>query len=100
MDAHNLRRQTKSEFVEWRTIANADVADPNDPKRAFGHMQWKGGAYHLTGVCLAESALIITREKTYAHELGGGMLTPATLGASYLERLQKAGLVMEVKTMP
>lgn len=56
--------------------------------------------YHLTGVCLAESALILSREKTFAHELGGGMLTPATLGATYVERLQKAGLKAEVKTLP
>ena len=55
--------------------------------------------YHLTGVCLAESAVIIAREKTLAHELGGGMLTPATLGENYLERLQKAGLEVEVKML-
>ncbi|KAI7660661.1 hypothetical protein KC318_g9939, partial [Hortaea werneckii] len=51
-------------------------------------------------VCLAEAAITIAREKTQAHELGGGVLTPATLGAPYLERLQKAGLKTEVKTLP
>ena len=56
--------------------------------------------YQLTGVCLAEAAITIAREKTQAHELGGGVLTPATLGAPYLERLQKAGLKTEVKTLP
>lgn len=56
--------------------------------------------YHLTGVCLAEAALTIARDHTLAHELKGGMLTPATLGAPYLERLQKAGLETEVKTLP
>lgn len=56
--------------------------------------------YHLTGVCLAESAFILAREKTLAHILGGGMMTPATLGASYLERLQKAGMELEIKMLP
>lgn len=56
--------------------------------------------YHLTGVCLAESALILAREKTHAHELEGGILTPAALGQNYLDRLQKAGLEVEVKMMP
>lgn len=56
--------------------------------------------YHLTGVCLAEAAITIVRDKTLAHELGGGVLTPATLGASYIERLQKAGLKTEVRTLP
>lgn len=55
--------------------------------------------YHLTGVCLAEAALTTSREKTFAHELGGGMLTPATLGAAYLERLEKAGLKTEFKML-
>jgi len=95
-----LPRQVKKEYVEWRAIANADVSDPNDPKRAYGRMRWEGSMYHLTGVCLAEAALTIARNKTLAHELGGGMLTPATLGAPYLERLQKAGLKTEVRMMP
>jgi short subunit dehydrogenase-like uncharacterized protein len=56
--------------------------------------------YHLTGVCLAEAALILAREKTFANELGGGMLTPATLGGKYLEALRKAGLEIEVRMMP
>ena len=56
--------------------------------------------YHFTGVALAESALVLSREKTLAHELGGGILTPATLGATYLERLQKAGLQVEMKMLP
>jgi len=56
--------------------------------------------YHLTGVTSAEAALTILRDKTLAHELGGGLLTPATLGTKYLERLQKAGLKTEIKMMP
>jgi len=56
--------------------------------------------YELTGVCLAEAAVTIARDNTLAHRVGGGMLTPATLGAPYLERLQKAGLKVEVRTMP
>ena len=55
--------------------------------------------YELTGVLLGESALIVSREKTYAHELGGGMLTPAMLGEIYLERMEKAGLKAEFKMM-
>ncbi|KAI6801602.1 hypothetical protein KC360_g2450 [Hortaea werneckii] len=94
------KEQVRHEYAEWRAIANADVSDPNDPKRVLGRMRWEGSMYQLTGVCLAEAAITIAREKTQAHELGGGILTPATLGAPYLERLQKAGLKTEVKTLP
>jgi short subunit dehydrogenase-like uncharacterized protein len=56
--------------------------------------------YELTGITLAEAAITLARDKTFAHELGGGVVTPATLGAPYLERLNKAGLKTDVKTMP
>lgn len=94
-------RQAKKEHCEWRAIANADVSDPQDPKRAFGRLRWEGSMYDLTGVLLAEAGLTIARNSnTAAHGIGGGVLTPATLGGAYLERLQKAGLKTEVKTLP
>lgn len=95
-----LTRQVKEEYVEWRAIAHADVSDPNDPKRVYGRMRWQGSMYDLTGVCLAQSALILAREKSKANELGGGVLTSSTLGESYLNKLQKAGLEVEMKTLP
>lgn len=95
-----LSRQAKEEFVEWRAIANADVSDPNDPKRVYGRMRWRGSMYDLTGHCLAQAALILAREKTLANEIGGGVLTPSTLGESYINKLQKAGLEIEMKTLP
>ncbi|KAK5174520.1 uncharacterized protein LTR77_001600 [Saxophila tyrrhenica] len=94
------KEQVKKDYCEWRAVANADVTDPNDPKRAQAQMKWSGSLYHFTGVCLAESAYIIAREKTLAHSIGGGMMTPATLGAAYLDRLQKAGLELDIKSLP
>ena len=85
--------------MEWGTIANADVPESSDAKRAYGRMRFHGSMYHLTGICLAESALILSREKTHAHELGGGILTPATLGQKYLDQLQKAGFEVEMEMM-
>ncbi|KAK3110827.1 hypothetical protein LTR53_014492 [Teratosphaeriaceae sp. CCFEE 6253] len=94
------KEQAKNDYVEWRAIANADVSDPSDPRRAYGRMRFEGSMYLLTGICLAEAAVTIARDKTPAHGTGGGMLTPAMLGAPYLERLQKAGLQLEIKMMP
>ncbi|KAM3416141.1 hypothetical protein BST61_g7749 [Cercospora zeina] len=94
------KEQASKEHCEWRAIAHADVSDENDPKRAYARMRWNGSMYDLTGVFLAEAAVTIARDKTFAHELGGGVLTPATLGSAYLERLSKAGLVTEIKTLP
>lgn len=63
-------------------------------------MRWKGSMYDLTGVCLAQAALVLAREKTLAHDIGGGVLTPSTLGESYLEKLQNSGLEVEMRTLP
>jgi len=94
------KEEVKNDYAEWRAIAHADIPDSSTSKRAFCRMRWEGSMYHLTGVTSAEAALTILRDKTLAHELGGGMLTPATLGTKYLERLQKAGLKTEIKMMP
>lgn len=93
-------RDAKKEHAEWRAIANADTSDPSDPKRASLRIRYNGSMYDLTGLCLSEAAITIARDQTFAHKLGGGVLTPATLGAPYVERLQKAGVIFEVKTLP
>ena len=53
----------------------------------------------MTGALLAEAALIIARDEAYAHELAGGILTPATLGEKYLERMEIVGLQTEFKLL-
>jgi len=63
-------------------------------------MRFDGSMYHLTGILIAEAAITIARDRTTAHELGGGLFTPATLGGPYLERLKKAGLKTEIRTIP
>ncbi|KAK3636965.1 hypothetical protein LTR56_012625 [Elasticomyces elasticus] len=92
----------KNDYVEWRAVAHADtdIDEPGVPKRAYGRMRFEGSMYLLTGVCLAEAAVTIARDDTLAHKLGGGMLTPAMLGEPYLERLQKAGLKTEIRSLP
>ncbi|WPH02963.1 putative saccharopine dehydrogenase, NADP binding domain, NAD(P)-binding domain superfamily [Acrodontium crateriforme] len=94
------KEEASKGHTEWRAIANADVSDPNDPKRAYARMRWEGSLYDLTGVCLAEAALTLARDNTLAHQIGGGVMTPATLGEAYMARLQKAGLKTEIKMLP
>ena len=95
-------RQASKEHCEWRAIANADQSDDSeDPKRAYGRIRWNGSMYDLTGTFLGAAAYCLSREtKTLAHEIGGGVLTPACLGASYLSRLQSAGLETETRMLP
>ena len=56
--------------------------------------------YKLTGVFAAEAAITLLRDETTAKKIGGGFLTPATLGGAYIDRLQKAGVMLDLRTMP
>jgi len=96
------KEESKNDYIEYRALATVDSeADPRDPKRVTGRFSWQGSLYHLTGVFLAEAAATLARDEDFkAKEIGGGLLTPATLGAPFLERLQKAGVKVDVKVMP
>jgi len=88
------REATRKERIEYRAIAIADQ-DTSTPKRAFARMKYDGGMYYLTGVFLAQAAITILRDDILEKKLGGGILTPAMLGQPFIDRLQKAGLVLE-----
>ena len=85
---------TKNDFLEVRAIATADQDGPR-PQRAFARLTWKGSIYQLSAVFLAEAALVMLREDTMAEKLGGGLLTPATLGQPFVDRLRNAGVIFQ-----
>ena len=84
---------TRNEFLEYHAIATADQNTLN-PRRAFAKLRWNGSLYHFTGVCLAEAAMVLLNDE---RRLDGGLLTPATLGRPFIDRLKNAGLVFEVE---
>ncbi|GAB7348833.1 hypothetical protein MBLNU459_g7542t1 [Dothideomycetes sp. NU459] len=94
------RESSRNDHLEYRALAAVDSKDPADPKRLSGRLEWNGSGYHLTGVFLAEAAITLLRDQTTATEIGGGFLTPATLGGPYVDRLQKAGLKISVRVLP
>nr|OQO31878.1 hypothetical protein B0A51_00884 [Rachicladosporium sp. CCFEE 5018] len=94
------KEHTAKDFVEWRAIATADSTDATAPKRASARWRFEGSLYHMTGILVAEAALAIARDETPAHGMGGGVLTPATLGGKYLDRMKAAGVTVEVATTP
>ena len=90
------KQDARQNHIEIRAVATSDSPDS---QRAFAKLSWNGSLYHLTGVLLAEAAIVILRERTAAHDLGGGCLTPATLGYPLIDRLQKAGVKFETKLL-
>jgi short subunit dehydrogenase-like uncharacterized protein len=71
----------------------------NTSKRAFVRIRYEGSIYYMTGLFLAEGAMTILKNDTLAHKLGGGVLTPATLGQPLIDRLISAGLIYDVKML-
>lgn len=94
------RESSRNDHLYYRALAAVDSKDPADPKRISGRLEWQGSMYHLTGVFLAEAAITLLKDQTVASEMGGGFLTPATLGGPFIERLQKAGMKIDVRVMP
>lgn len=89
---------TRHEYLECHAVATADE-DGLNPRRAFAKLRWDGSLYQFTGVFLAEAAMVLLNDEKLVQRLDGGLLTPATLGQPFINRMKNAGLVFEVEMM-
>ncbi|KAI4147021.1 MAG: hypothetical protein LQ341_001906 [Variospora aurantia] len=87
------------ESIELRAVAKADHGSSN-PRMAMAKFRFEGSLYYLSGVFLAEAAMIILKNDRLVEELGGGLLTPAMLGQPFIDRLRDAGIIFESRIMP
>lgn len=90
---------TTGEAIEFRAIATAD-GDTDEPKRASARFRYDGGGYYLTGLLLAEAAMVLIQDTDIVERQGGGVLTPAVLGQSFIDRVQAAGVEFETRLLP
>lgn len=83
--------------VEYRAVATADQ-DAATPKRVFGKLKYEGGMYAFTGLLLAEAAMTILENEEKVKKVSqGGIVTPATLGQEYVDRLDNVGCTIETQ---
>ena len=89
---------TKEEFQNDRLAYKAIAkVEGESSKQAVATFSYNGGGYYLTGILVAEAAMTLLRGgDTLASKLGG-MVTPATLEKGYVDRLQKAGVKLDVR---
>lgn len=81
--------------LEYNAIATADNAEK---QRAFGKISYTGSMYVFTGLLMAEAAMVILNEEEKITKVSrGGIVTPATLGQEYVDRLEKVGCSIETK---
>jgi short subunit dehydrogenase-like uncharacterized protein len=78
------------DILEYRAVAVAD--QQGSERKAMATFRYEGGPYYLTGILLAEAAMILLKEKELVEQLSGGVLTPACLGQRFVERLQNANV--------
>ncbi|KAL8903287.1 MAG: hypothetical protein Q9207_004029 [Kuettlingeria erythrocarpa] len=93
------RQDADEEAFELRAVAEADEDSPN-PRMAMAKFRYDGGIYYLTGIFLAEAAMVLLKDEELTTKLGGGLLTPAILGQPFIDRLRNAGIVIESRIMP
>ncbi|RHZ48086.1 hypothetical protein CDV55_101663 [Aspergillus turcosus] len=88
-------------FVEWKATVAVDGEDVSEPD-AVGVMRMNTDVYSACATLVSEAALTLLEvldgkeDGSMVRKLGGGVLTPASLGMLYVERLEKAGLEWKV----
>lgn len=92
----------RNDYVELNAVATADKGSSTaQPQRVFGKWSYHGSQYVLTGLLVAEAAMVILSQEDKVRKVSrGGIVTPATLGQEYVDRLEKVGVHIETKALP
>jgi short subunit dehydrogenase-like uncharacterized protein len=89
------RESMKHDFMSYRGVGVAE----DGKGKVTGKLDVAHGGYVATAITLSAAAQVILRgrmETTEAGRLGGGMLTPATLGEEYVRTLNEFGMKIRV----
>jgi short subunit dehydrogenase-like uncharacterized protein len=89
------RESMKKDFMSYRGVGVAEGSGA----RVTATIDCAHGGYVATGITLAAAANVILRGRlaeTEAGRLGGGILTPATLGQQYVDTLNEFGIKIKV----
>lgn len=78
------------DFYEQRAVAEGE-----DGRKAFARYRYEGGIYYMTGLLLAEAAMVILKDTELTQKLDGGILTPSCLGQGLVDRLRGAHVTIE-----
>ncbi|CAG8363777.1 unnamed protein product [Penicillium salamii] len=91
------REDSTNDRLEYNAIATADNAEK---QRVFGKISFAGSMYVFTGLLMAEAAMVILNEEEKIKKISrGGIVTPATLGQDFVDRLEKVGCSVETKVL-
>ena len=89
------RESMKNDFMSYRGVGIAE----DGKSKVTAKLDVAQGGYGSTAITLSAAAQVLLRgrlEATEAGRLGGGILTPATLGDPYVEALNEFGMKISV----
>ena len=88
------KESMKEDFMHYRGVGSTE-----DGKKVVANLEVAHGGYVATAMTLSAAAKVLLRgklEDTEAGRLGGGILTPATLGNQYVETLNEFGMKIRI----
>jgi short subunit dehydrogenase-like uncharacterized protein len=88
------KESMKEDFMHYRGVGSTE-----DGKKVIANLEVAHGGYVATAMTLSAAAKVILRgrlEESEAGKLGGGILTPATLGDQYVKTLNEFGMKIRV----
>jgi short subunit dehydrogenase-like uncharacterized protein len=89
------KESMKNDFMSYKGVGVAE----NGKGKVTAKLDTACGGYQATAITLSAAAQVILRGRladTEAGRLGGGILTPATLGEEYVRTLNEFGMKMSV----
>ena len=93
----DLEAQKKGR-IELQAVAIADE-ETEHPRRALGKLTFSGGSYAITGAWLAQGAATILYNPDLVRSIGGGFVTPAVLGQTFIDRAESGGVRIETRML-
>ncbi|KAF7179692.1 hypothetical protein CNMCM7691_008741 [Aspergillus felis] len=90
----------ENHFVEWKPTVAVDREDVSQPS-AVGAMRMNTDVYSVCATLVGEAALTLLEvldgndKDSMVMKVGGGVLTPASLGMLYVQRLEKGRIGVE-----
>ncbi|RAR08107.1 saccharopine dehydrogenase [Stemphylium lycopersici] len=88
------KESMKEDFMHYRGVGSTEEGN-----KVIANLEVAHGGYVATAITLSAAAKVLLRgrlEDTEAGRLGGGILTPATLGDQYVETLNEFGMKIRV----
>lgn len=94
------KEEFKNDIAEWRVVVPTNQqGSTGKPKKVMGSIFYLGGHYELTAVAVSCAAKVILEHEDEVKSVSAGIVTPATLGQSYVDELEKSGFKFQVKVL-